>query len=499
MGARSVPPRVAAATSENARGGDGRGGRAGCYRYASIHHADVLFHALDPHDSAAPAPPAPGGCAMTRVAVLGGGAAGVTASRRLAQSPGVEVDLIESEPELGGLHHSAIIDGRVYDTGAFVFDSSHELLRSFPELAGGFVPADAAYRRITPAGSVDLYPVSIDGYIRDHGLFGAARAFLDLLISKVRYRNRNSLRAYACYHMGERLYETTGLRQYIARLYGLPDDQIAIEFGLARLRYIENITIRSAISSVIQRAFGRKADAIAPRLMRPRAGFAAFYSGIRSLLEGDGVNVMTSCRLRSVRKVDGDRVELTTDSFTKTYDAVISTIPIAVLITLLGQESKAAYEHMNLVSLFYRGRILREGDLLYNFTLDARWKRMTIFSRLYPQSDADGSDYFTIEVTVPERDTADLDAIRADFEKHCKDFAIADNLSFQGSYTTHRAYPVFRPGQSVGVNRDRELVQSLGIHLAGRQGKFAYISSLEAAAQAKREADVVVAEQAAKR
>jgi protoporphyrinogen oxidase len=142
------------------------------------------------------------------VAVLGGGAAGVTAARHIAKSSAAHVDLIEIAPELGGLHKSVVIEGKAYDIGAFAFVETHELLKTFPELAGQFVAVSAKYRRITPAGSIDIYPASIEGYVRDHGLLNAARAFVDLYLSKARYRKRDSVMAYASFYMCQELPRT---------------------------------------------------------------------------------------------------------------------------------------------------------------------------------------------------------------------------------------------------------------------------------------------------
>ena len=57
---------------------------------------------------------------MRRVAVVGGGLAGITAALRLADA-GCEVKLLESRPRLGGLTHSFARDGLAIDNGQHVF------------------------------------------------------------------------------------------------------------------------------------------------------------------------------------------------------------------------------------------------------------------------------------------------------------------------------------------------------------------------------------------
>jgi hypothetical protein len=146
---------------------------------------------------------------------------------------------------------------------------------------------------------------------------------------------------------------------------------------------------------------------------------------------------------------------------------------------------------MSLLTLFYRGALTPEADLLYNFTFLGRWKRLTVFSRMYKEKG--DCERFSVEITVPEKSRIEIDMLRQDFERHAKTFHLGSNFDFVGSSMTLHAYPVFRPGQSQGVAKDRALVESLGIRLAGRQGTFAYLSSLEAALQAKVVAEQVVA------
>ncbi|WP_344234722.1 hydroxysqualene dehydroxylase HpnE [Kribbella hippodromi] len=57
---------------------------------------------------------------MRRVAVVGGGLAGITAALQLADA-GCAVDLLEGRPKLGGLTHSFERDGRWIDNGQHVF------------------------------------------------------------------------------------------------------------------------------------------------------------------------------------------------------------------------------------------------------------------------------------------------------------------------------------------------------------------------------------------
>lgn len=156
-----------------------------------------------------------------RIAVLGGGISGLMVARELADQPGAEVDLYERDTRLGGLLRSVRADGLEFDIGAFAFGHEHELLRSFPALAGRMVTIQPRGLSVTPAGTWEGYPLTPRGFLRDHGVARAAVAGASLLWGKVRHRRRNSVPAYARFYMGDALYRWSGLPLYIERLYGI--------------------------------------------------------------------------------------------------------------------------------------------------------------------------------------------------------------------------------------------------------------------------------------
>ncbi|HKP76646.1 MAG TPA: NAD(P)-binding protein, partial [Longimicrobiaceae bacterium] len=122
--------------------------------------------------------------ARRQVVVLGGGIAGIAAAHHLAVDHGCAVRLLERGERLGGLLHSLERDGLHFDIGSFLFPHDHELLRAFPEAARLFVPVRPAQMVYAPGGGTDRYPVSLGGYVRNHGFGELARSVADLLYSR---------------------------------------------------------------------------------------------------------------------------------------------------------------------------------------------------------------------------------------------------------------------------------------------------------------------------
>lgn len=426
-----------------------------------------------------------------RVAVLGGGISGLMVARELVERPGMEIDLYERDVRLGGLLRSVRADGLEFDIGAFAFGHDHELLQSFPSLAARMATVRPRSVSVTPAGTLDGYPLTPGGFVRDHGLARAAVAGAGLLWGKVRHRRRDSVPAYARYYMGDALYEWSGLPLYIERLYGIPDHQIALQLTEQTIVRIRNYTLLRLLGAKL-RAWTGRAGPPPTLLVRPAEGFDALWSEVGEELERRGVRIHLGAEVRRVQR-GPEGFTLRVGDEPRGYDAVVSTIPIPVMLRLLGEAPGMKFENAPMLSLFYRGRLRPDACFLYNFSRRGRWKRITVFSRFY--GPADGADWFTVEVTAPDTSPAALAELRADFEAHAHEVRLTDGEpTLAGQHVTERAYPIFRIGDPERVQAERRRLEAHGISLSGRQGRFEYVSSATAAAGARRLAGALAGE-----
>jgi protoporphyrinogen oxidase len=412
----------------------------------------------------------------TKVAVLGGGAAGVVAADTLARR-GADVDLFERNSILGGLHRSVEADGDVWDIGAFFFITDHALIQTFPVTRALLVEVDHAAVSITPSGSLDGYPCTPRGYLRDHGVWHSALAFADLLASRMRYRNALTVPAYSMHRLGRMVYRNAGLKQYLERFYGASDSDIDLDVVRPRLSVVGNY---ARLARIVRLGLVGSRRKLQPHYARPRAGFPVFYDAMAESLAAIGVNVRRGVTLTSIRR-SANRFELAWDGEGGVYDHVVSTIPPPLALRLLGEDPGADVPQMSLLSLFYRSRLTIPGNVIYNFTSDGRWKRFTVFSRLYGPS-VPGEDYFTVEVTGIGAMTPLAEERAADFERHASSLSLFDTpLRRVGHTVTERAYPAALRGQRSAIEAQRARVAAHGLHLVGRQGNNAYLSSHDVA------------------
>ena len=426
---------------------------------------------------------------LPRLAVLGGGVAGVTAAVHLARSGRWAVDLFEASDRLGGLHRSPRVGDVPYDIGTFLFRDDHSYFSTFPALRAQFIPVRTRGVSLRADGTMDVFPLSLPGYLRARGPARFALDLADLARCKLTARRRSTFRDHCRYYLGDRIYENTGLKAYVERLYALPDTEIGMELARGRMgdlaRYCSLAKLGWVLGLRRARDQGRQTT-----FVRPRGGFQQVYSIVHDELERSGVRVVTSSRLRSITRRNGE-YRLVRDGETRDYERVISTVPMDVLASLFGIDLHFSPPSMQLASLFYRFRGAPgfDGGVLYNYSRDGAWKRLTLFSSHY--GTLDGDHWFTVECTAPESERVDLEERRRAFESHVARWPVLRGaLDYQDGCVTPRAYPVYRASQEPALARARrQLEAATGVTLTGRQGRFDYLSSSDVAARSEQVAE----------
>lgn len=415
--------------------------------------------------------------------------AGVVAAGELARLPGVRVDLYEKGLQLGGLQHSVVLHDAAFDIGAFIFTDDHELFEVFPDLRALFLRVRPKHRSLTPAGALDDYPSTVRGFIRDHGLSIFALGLASLLAGKVRYRRRDTLPALVRYYLGDVLYERTGFRGYIERLYGLPDHEIDIEFAVRRLFFLEDVcSLRRRGARAVRRVLRRGAASFdAPDvLVRPEAGFTPVYEAVHAALVQRGVAVHLGSAPLAIQRHGTKEFELILPDSVRVYDRVVSTLPVAVTARLIGEPLGADLAYMRLISLFYRidGPSAYDAAVVCNLTTSGRWKRLVDFTALYGKGGA--SHFVTVEVTSRDASAEAASDADRDFRQHARANGLYHGeIEYLGAHVTEHAYPVYRVSDTGRVHEARARLTAWGIDLLGRQGRFEYSTSALVAAQAR--------------
>jgi protoporphyrinogen oxidase len=447
-----------------------------------------------------------------KLLILGGGVAGAVAAQH-AYKQGIfeNICLIEKENYLGGIHRDVEINQIHYDIGSFFFSSHHELINIFPELTEILVTLDEyKFRSLTNNGTLDYYPPTASHYVKDNGVIGFVGDILQLVANRVKFHVRGekfeTLDDKIRYLMGP-LYEKMGLKYYISRLYGCDSSEVSLDFSTKRLQYLQERLTLNGILSSLRKSVGLefkeekksdKFDVIRHVIyIRPKQGFSSMYNCIFNLLKSRNIDICLETKIEKIFLQE--KKALMSDGTYHVYDNIISSIPLGLLCKLCDIPLNIKLDFKPLYSLFYEcdEEPIPESNVLFNFTTEGQWKRVTFHSNAYgPESNR---HYFIVESMPLDRQLEDpsiVDILDKDFRTVLASSRWGVNINnakLVGSHLTPNAYPIY--GKEFDIKKIDELQETLknnSIYLSGRQGTFDYITSSDAALSSIKAVDLIV-------
>jgi protoporphyrinogen oxidase len=410
------------------------------------------------------------------VLILGAGIAGLYAAHRLA-GEGRRVAVVERTDRCGGAHRSTSIGPYTFDHGSIFYEDDAPLF----DLAEGLLETCPAVmrrqRRIAPSGEVVHYPIEPRDIMRAPKST-LALAGLDLLWRRLFTRRDGTLATILRQRMGRRFLALTGLEHYITRFHHVGPELIDQRFFFNRMAQIARFTQGSAmIKAGFSALRGKRSIQGAPRPplhIRPYSGYAALFDPIRHQLEERGVTFFFNEDLESVsRTEDGHLVRTSGAEFSTA--SLVNTIPLDSLHRVLFGEPSGLHL-LDMTILFVSAERLdpATGNVLFNFHADGRWKRATIYSRLYPEADTE-REFFAVEVTITPGEAHDPEAAFADFARHIEGLGLASGLKLESSAFHPDCYPLYTPGSDERIEQVLAKIAAEDIITVGRQGRFEYL------------------------
>jgi protoporphyrinogen oxidase len=422
------------------------------------------------------------------VIILGAGISGLVAASVLLKQGCKRLLIVDEYDHIGGNHIDCSIGKYTFDIGSFIFQDDSPLLAHLPEILPRYVPINPTWGRLNPQGVVTQYPISIKDDIIKAGPAEWLRILLSVLFARLFRRRLMNARDFAQYWIGARLMQRSGLGTYMQRFYGLPPERIDIKFAASRMLWIkDNATMRNVLRRLLRSA---SQSATNTQLARPREGFADLYQPAAERLEKSGVAFLLGQKLQAVRR-DGMTLSLQTESQRFAADRVVSTIPLDRIQALCGITAGAKLKTVTLISLFFSfsGDRGFTQSILYNFSHEGAWKRLTIYSDFYGKSG--DREYFAAEVNA-DHVSGSVEEAERDFRRHVAENRLfTGDLRLEGSHTVSNAYPVYTDNADKTASAVIAELGALGVESIGRQGGFDYqptarITALEAEAALSR-------------
>lgn len=403
--------------------------------------------------------------------VLGAGISGLVSASVLLGENARRILIVDEYDHIGGNHIDWSCGEYTFDIGSLIFQDDSPLLAHFPELLPLYVPIQPKWARLNPQGMITTYPISVRDDIFGSGMVETIRIFASVIYARLFQRRMRNAREFARYWIGARLLHRSGLESYMKRFYGIATDGIDIDLARKRMLWISE---HASIQNLIARVLKRKQQGPTNRQMaRPREGFQFLYRAAAERLEKNGAEFQLAADMQAIYKVH-DQFHLQLGDRIVASDRVISTIPIHMAEKLCGLDSGPKLETITLIGLYFSfaGERGFSQSIIYNFSHEGAWKRLTMYSDFYGR--VDGREYFTAEV-IGNHVGCSVERAESDFRNHVGvNGLFQGDLRLEGSRILEEAYPIYSRGAAQHAAEAIRRLRAFGLESLGRQGGFNY-------------------------
>jgi protoporphyrinogen oxidase len=230
-----------------------------------------------------------------RVAVVGGGFAGLACCSELARTGDFEVILIEANGSLGGLAGGISNGHGKFDFGSHRLHASmHESARKLLTQPTNLLAERTRYGKLRLRDSFTRYPPSLLGLASCLGVFGAGQACLSHLLSRVAVGSGEG-RSYEdvlLRSVGVRMYEQF-YKPYAIKVFGRQPTAIS---DTAVMRWFSAETGRLRLAELALRSMPSRRE----KYLYPPNGFGELAGKLGEKMIAEGVSVRTSTNLSRV-------------------------------------------------------------------------------------------------------------------------------------------------------------------------------------------------------
>ncbi len=422
---------------------------------------------------------------MRNFVILGAGIAGMTAALELRKKYGAEVriQILEKNPEPGGLLLGSDLGGYNADNGCFFYTSDERLPKRYPGL---FEKADVSWR-IRLRGETIPYPPGYKSILKQRSPAYKAKAIGEMLWGRSAGSLRKPRTARECLYqtLGREITKQSNLEVYLEKLQGIQADRIHPYLCDKRLA-----SLKQPLWKLLNKQFtggSRRSGAVWQRIVTcyPKGGGRNLVRRVQQECLANGTEIHCDRKLGRILPV-GSVFLCSAGKDEFSADRLISTIPLSSLAEALPADEKIQRfprpEHTTMqVVLFLAARTIQETDhhVLYSFEKKHLWKRTTchrVDEQRYTVAVEINLNHDCQETQKQEL----LRRIRTDLTEEIKLFQ-ADDIIEEKIMTVPNAYPVFGADTWERILQLRDYIEKRhGICLLGRQGQHEYLSSNQA-------------------
>jgi protoporphyrinogen oxidase len=268
-----------------------------------------------------------------KVAVIGAGPAGATAAYLLAKR-GVDVDLYEASPFVGGMSRSIELWGQIVDIGAHRFFSSDTRVNQlWLEVVGKEYEMVNRQSRIMYQNKLYDYPLKASNALRNLGLWESTLCMASYGWQRIKPGGRDpgtTFQSWVESRFGKRLTHHF-FKTYAEKLWGIPTSELDAEFAAQR---IKKLSLWEAVKSALFGGGSQKHKTLVDQFAYPTKGTGLVYQRMKESIIKNGGRVLLKTPIqelvtrgkivKGVKLVSGESRE---------YDEVISSMPLTLLVS----------------------------------------------------------------------------------------------------------------------------------------------------------------------
>jgi protoporphyrinogen oxidase len=423
-----------------------------------------------------------------KIAVIGGGPAGMTAAYALSKSLPT-VDVYEASDSVGGLARSIQLWGQTVDVGPHRFFSRDRRVNElWLEVVGRDYAMVNRLTRILYKGRFFNYPLQPWNALANLGPLEAARCAVSYGREKLLPGNGDdSFEGWVTGRFGRRLYEIF-FKSYSEKLWGIPCTELDPDFAAQR---IKKFSLAAAVRSALSFNGRTQHATLVDQFAYPLQGTGMVYSRMKQAVEQRGGRIFLKTPIERVVTSNGQvvGVELA-DGGLRPYDVVISSMPLTLLVSRLNEAPEVVREAAR--KLTFRNTILIYLEIdsdsvcrdnwLYVQDPDLRTGRITNFRNWVPQLYGNRrSTIVAMEYWCNDGDElwmADESTLIALAMKELIATTLVPSerhITNGKVYRIPRCYPVYRRGYRAHLRPIQEYLNTVdGIQVIGRYGAFKY-------------------------
>lgn len=240
----------------------------------------------------------------TRVAIIGGGPAGLTAAYELQRRSATHDPIVlEGGPMVGGISRTESHDGYRFDIGGHrFFTKVGEVEAMWKEVLGGDFITVPRLSRIYYRGRYFEYPLRLFNALSNIGVYESMRIVASYLKWQIRpHRQEESFEEWVMNRFGGRLYMHF-FRSYTKKVWGIDPKEIRADWAAQR---IKNLSLFKAVWSAL--AGSNDTASLIEEFQYPRLGPGMMWERTAELVQAKGGEVRLNTEVVRVNR-EGGRV-----------------------------------------------------------------------------------------------------------------------------------------------------------------------------------------------